>query len=78
VSTLQSWTEAAWAELGLDPATVEERLILNLTRVVAHPGGPARRAADRVPGRPGGRPWRAAGRGRGESHRSGQSLARAA
>jgi hypothetical protein len=36
VSTLQSWTEAACAELGLDPATVDERLILNLTRVVAH------------------------------------------
>jgi hypothetical protein len=32
VSTLQSWTEAACAELGLDPATVDERLILNLTR----------------------------------------------
>jgi hypothetical protein len=36
VSTLQSWTEAACAELGLDPATVDERLILDLTRVVAH------------------------------------------
>src|SRR4029077_11799559 len=36
VSTQQSWTEAACAELGLDPATVDERLILNLTRVVAH------------------------------------------
>ncbi len=34
MSTLQSWTEAACAELGLDPATVDERL--NLTRVVAH------------------------------------------
>jgi len=34
VSTLPSWTEAACAELGLDPATVDERL--NLTRVVAH------------------------------------------
>ena len=36
MSTLQSWTEAACAELGLDPATVDERLVLNLTRVVAH------------------------------------------
>ena len=36
MSTLQSWTEAVCAELGLDPATVDERLILNLTRVVAH------------------------------------------
>jgi hypothetical protein len=36
VSTLQRWTEAACAELGLDPATVDERLILDLTRVVAH------------------------------------------
>jgi hypothetical protein len=36
VSTLQSWTEAACAELGLDPAAVDERLILDLTRVVAH------------------------------------------
>jgi hypothetical protein len=36
VSTLQRWTEAACAELGLDPATVDERLILNLARVVAH------------------------------------------
>ena len=36
MSTLQRWTEAACAELGLDPATVDERLILDLTRVVAH------------------------------------------
>jgi Domain of unknown function (DUF6457) len=36
VSTLQRWTEAACAELGLDPAAVDERLILDLTRVVAH------------------------------------------
>ena len=36
MSTLQSWIEAACAELGLDPATVDERLILDLTRVVAH------------------------------------------
>jgi hypothetical protein len=36
VSTQESWTEAVCAELGLDPATVDERLILNLTRVVAH------------------------------------------
>ena len=36
MSTLQNWTEAACAELGLDPAAVDERLILDLTRVVAH------------------------------------------
>jgi hypothetical protein len=36
VTTLERWTEAACAELGLDPATVDERLILDLTRVVAH------------------------------------------
>ena len=34
MSTQQSWTEAACAELGLDPATVDERL--TLPRVVAH------------------------------------------
>jgi hypothetical protein len=36
VTTLLRWTEAACAELGLDPALVDERLILDLTRVVAH------------------------------------------
>lgn len=36
MTTLERWTEAACAELGLDPATVDERLILDLTRVVAH------------------------------------------
>lgn len=36
MTTLERWTEAACTELGLDPATVDERLILDLTRVVAH------------------------------------------
>jgi Domain of unknown function (DUF6457) len=36
VSTLERWTQAACAELGLDPATVELRTVLDLARDVAH------------------------------------------
>jgi hypothetical protein len=36
VTTLQQWMETACAELGLDPALADERLILDLTKVVAH------------------------------------------
>jgi hypothetical protein len=36
VTTMQRWMEVACAELGLDPATVDERAILDLTRDVAH------------------------------------------
>jgi hypothetical protein len=36
MSTLQSWTEAACAELGIDPASVDQRAILDLAREVAH------------------------------------------
>jgi hypothetical protein len=43
VSTMDRWTEAACAELGLDPAAVDLRLVLDMTRDVAH--GVARPAA---------------------------------
>jgi hypothetical protein len=36
MTTLDSWTAAACAELGLDPAAVDQRTILDLARVVAH------------------------------------------
>lgn len=36
MSTLQSWTEAASAELGLDPAVCDARAVLDLARDVAH------------------------------------------
>jgi Domain of unknown function (DUF6457) len=35
-TTMQRWMEVACAELGLDPATVDERAILDLTKDVAH------------------------------------------
>jgi hypothetical protein len=35
-TTMQRWMEVACAELGIDPATVDERAILDLTRDVAH------------------------------------------
>jgi Domain of unknown function (DUF6457) len=36
VSTLDHWTEAACAELGLAPAQVPARIVLDLARDVAH------------------------------------------
>jgi hypothetical protein len=36
VTTMQRWMEVACAELGIDPATIDERAILDLTRDVAH------------------------------------------
>jgi Domain of unknown function (DUF6457) len=36
VSTLERWTQAACAELGLDPEQVSARLVLDLARDVAH------------------------------------------
>jgi hypothetical protein len=36
MTTLESWVSAACAELGLDPAAVDVRLILDLARDVAH------------------------------------------
>jgi molybdopterin-guanine dinucleotide biosynthesis protein A len=43
VSTLERWTEAASAELGLDPALADTKTVLDLARDVAH--GVARPAA---------------------------------
>src|SRR5690606_8214602 len=43
VNTLDEWTAAACAALGLDPATVSRDLVLDLARDVAH--GVARPAA---------------------------------
>jgi hypothetical protein len=43
VSTLDEWAEAACGELGLDPASLDAQLILDLARDVAH--GVARPAA---------------------------------
>ena len=43
MSTLDGWTTAACAELGLDPASLDIRLVLDLARDVAH--GVARPAA---------------------------------
>jgi hypothetical protein len=36
VTTMQRWMDSACAELGIDPAAVDERVILDLTRDVAH------------------------------------------
>jgi hypothetical protein len=43
MSTMERWTEAVCAELGLDPGAVDLRVVLDLTRDVAH--GVARPAA---------------------------------
>jgi hypothetical protein len=36
MNTLESWTEAACAELGIDPADMDTRAVLDLARDVAH------------------------------------------
>ncbi len=36
MSTLDDWTEALCAELGLDPADASQKTVLDLARVVAH------------------------------------------
>ena len=36
MSTLDDWTAALCAELGIDPADVGQKTVLDLTRVVAH------------------------------------------
>jgi len=43
MNTLDAWTEAACAELGIDPAAADTRTVLDLAREVAH--GVARPAA---------------------------------
>jgi len=36
MTTLDSWTRAACAELGIDPASADTRAVLDLARDVAH------------------------------------------
>ncbi len=36
MNTMESWTNAACAELGIDPAKVDLRTVLDLARDVAH------------------------------------------
>jgi hypothetical protein len=36
MNTLESWTEAACAELGLDPAIMDTRAVLDIARDAAH------------------------------------------
>ena len=36
MSTLDDWTDAMCAELGLDPKEVNQKTVLNLARVAAH------------------------------------------
>jgi hypothetical protein len=36
MSTLDDWTDALCAELGLDPQDVNQKTVLNLARVAAH------------------------------------------
>lgn len=36
MSTLDRWVQAAGAELGVDPAAVDSKLVLDLARDVAH------------------------------------------
>jgi hypothetical protein len=36
MSTLDDWTDAVCAELGLDPQDATQKTVLNLARVVAH------------------------------------------
>jgi hypothetical protein len=36
MSTLDDWTDAMCAELGLDPQDVSQKTVLNLARVAAH------------------------------------------
>lgn len=36
MNTLESWTEAASAELGIDPAVMDTRMVLDVARDTAH------------------------------------------
>jgi hypothetical protein len=36
MNTLESWTEAACAELGIDPAIMDTRTVLDIARDAAH------------------------------------------
>ena len=36
MNTLESWTEAACAELGIDPAVMDTRAVLDIARDAAH------------------------------------------
>ena len=36
MSTLEDWTDALCAELGIDPPDASQKTVLNLARVVAH------------------------------------------
>jgi len=36
MSVLDQWTDALCAELGIDPGTDHQKIVLNLARVVAH------------------------------------------
>jgi hypothetical protein len=36
MNTLESWTEAACAELGIDPAVMDTRMVLDVARDTAH------------------------------------------
>jgi Domain of unknown function (DUF6457) len=36
MNTLESWTEAACAELGIDPAVLDTRMVLDIARDAAH------------------------------------------
>jgi hypothetical protein len=36
MNTLESWTEAACAELGIDPAVMDMRMVLDVARDTAH------------------------------------------
>jgi hypothetical protein len=36
MNTLESWTEAACAELGIDPAVLDTRTVLDIARDAAH------------------------------------------
>jgi len=36
MNTLESWTEAACAELGIDPAVLDTRTVLDVARDAAH------------------------------------------
>jgi len=36
LNTLESWTEAACAELGIDPAVLDTRMVLDVARDAAH------------------------------------------
>ncbi len=57
MGTLDDWTEALCAELGLDPAEATQKTVLDLARVVAHTVDRPAAPLTALLARPRGRRW---------------------